>query len=222
MNKYPGSNKDQLYEADYIHTHTDLSCHDCDCDSDRRVTRDSDDTDDDEDKENEPQDGGHWLRIHRGTIASGESVMKDGLLRDELAKEHDILCFETEAAGALDDFPCLVTRGISNHADSHKNDIWQGYAAAVAAAYSRELFLYLPVYTVARWEVTEAGKSEAIPILKVQQAAHVYNNYRSRASDEIYSGFCVSESSCHHQGVAKSFRAPSGLYARSRTTSRWY
>ena len=39
----------------------------------------------------------------------------------------------------MDDFPCLVIRGISDYADSHKNDHWQGYAAITAAAYAKEL-----------------------------------------------------------------------------------
>ncbi|CAI7596702.1 unnamed protein product [Penicillium pancosmium] len=43
-----------------------------------------------------------------------------------------------EAAGLMDDFPCLVIRGISDYADSHKNDRWQPFSAAVAAAYAKE------------------------------------------------------------------------------------
>jgi nucleoside phosphorylase len=54
--------------------------------------------------------------VHRGTIASGELVIKNGKLRDHLAEEYVILCFEMEAAGALADFPCIVIRGISNFA----------------------------------------------------------------------------------------------------------
>ncbi|PYH86801.1 hypothetical protein BO82DRAFT_51751 [Aspergillus uvarum CBS 121591] len=44
-----------------------------------------------------------------------------------------------EAAGLMDKFPCLVIRGIPYYADSHKNKQWQGYAAATAAAYAKEL-----------------------------------------------------------------------------------
>jgi nucleoside phosphorylase len=49
-----------------------------------------------------------------------------------------------EAAGLMNDFPCLVIRGICDYADSHKNKEWQGYAAAVAAAYAKELLLVVP------------------------------------------------------------------------------
>ncbi|KAE9574809.1 hypothetical protein CGMCC3_g9329 [Colletotrichum fructicola] len=44
-----------------------------------------------------------------------------------------------EAAGLMDTFPCIVIRGICDYSDSHKNKAWQGYAAATAAAYAREL-----------------------------------------------------------------------------------
>lgn len=53
------------------------------------------------------------------------------------------------AAGLMNSFPCLVIRGICNYSDSHKNDDWQDYAAATAAAYAKELLLGLdkqPVY----------------------------------------------------------------------------
>ncbi|KAK8914813.1 Ankyrin repeat and KH domain-containing protein mask [Metarhizium anisopliae] len=79
--------------------------------------------------------------IHYGTIASGDKVIKDPQTRDLLAQ--DCLCFETEAAGLMNDFPCLVIRGISDYCDSHKNDEWQKYAAATAAAYAKELLLII-------------------------------------------------------------------------------
>lgn len=50
-----------------------------------------------------------------------------------------------EAAGVINDFPCVVIRGIYDYADSHKNKQWQGYAAAVAAAYAKELLLVVPI-----------------------------------------------------------------------------
>lgn len=77
--------------------------------------------------------------IHYGLIASGSTLMKDANIRDALAEEHDILCFEMEAAGLMNSFPCLVIRGICDYADSHKNDEWQGYAAMAAAAYAKDL-----------------------------------------------------------------------------------
>lgn len=65
--------------------------------------------------------------------------MKDALVRDKLAAEEGILCFEIEAAGLMNQFPCLVIRGICDYSDSHKNKEWQGYAAMAAAAYAKDL-----------------------------------------------------------------------------------
>lgn len=48
-----------------------------------------------------------------------------------------------EAAG-LDAFPCLVIRGISDYADTHKNDDWHPYAAAAAAVYAKEVLAVVP------------------------------------------------------------------------------
>ncbi|BCS27796.1 5'-methylthioadenosine/S-adenosylhomocysteine nucleosidase family protein [Aspergillus puulaauensis] len=83
-------------------------------------------------------------KVHYGLIASGNQVIKDSRIRDHLARESNILCFEMEAAGLLDTFPCLVIRGVSDYADCNKNDAWQGYAAATAAAYAKELLSVIP------------------------------------------------------------------------------
>jgi nucleoside phosphorylase len=79
------------------------------------------------------------LVIHYGLIASGTQLMKDALIRDKWAREKDVLCFEMEAAGLMNQFPCLVIRGICDYSDTHKNKAWQGYAAMAAAAYATDL-----------------------------------------------------------------------------------
>ena len=70
--------------------------------------------------------------------------MKDASVRDRLAAEKDVLCFEMEAAGLMNHFPCLVIRGICDYSDSHKNKEWQGYAAMAAAAYAKDLLCRIP------------------------------------------------------------------------------
>jgi nucleoside phosphorylase len=82
--------------------------------------------------------------IHYGLIASANHLMKDALIRDVLAKEKDVLCFEMEAAGLMNHFPCLVIRGICDYSDTHKNKEWQGYAAMAAAAYAKDLLCRIP------------------------------------------------------------------------------
>lgn len=85
-----------------------------------------------------PRSNNHPV-VHYGLIASGNQVMKHAPTRDALAKELGVLCFEMEASGLMDNFPCLVIRGICDYADSHKNKQWQKYAAATAAACAKEL-----------------------------------------------------------------------------------
>jgi len=88
--------------------------------------------------------------IHYGTIASGNKVIRDGATRDRVSSElGGVICFEMEAAGLMNNFPCLVIRGICDYADSHKNKKWQGYAAATAAAYAKELLSVIPATEVA-------------------------------------------------------------------------
>ncbi|KAL6230238.1 hypothetical protein BDW75DRAFT_234563 [Aspergillus navahoensis] len=86
--------------------------------------------------------------IHYGLIASANQVMKDALVRDQLAAENDILCFEMEAAGLMNQFPCLVIRGICDYSDSHKNKEWQGFAAMTAAAYAKDILHQIPPSSV--------------------------------------------------------------------------
>jgi len=82
--------------------------------------------------------------IHYGIVASANQLMKDALLRDKFTKQNGILCFEMEAAGLMNHFPCLVIRGICDYSDTHKNKDWQGYAAMAAAAYTKDLLRRIP------------------------------------------------------------------------------
>lgn len=93
------------------------------------------------------------VEIHYGTIASGNTLMKDAARRDELASRADILCFEMEAAGLMDGFRCLIIRGICDYCDSHKNDKWQGYAAMTAAVYAKEILKKIVPVAVANEQV---------------------------------------------------------------------
>ncbi|CAG9937393.1 unnamed protein product [Clonostachys rosea f. rosea IK726] len=83
-------------------------------------------------------------KVHYGLVASGNQVMRDGMTRDRLARKYGIVCFEMEAAGLMDIAQCLVIRGICDYADSHKSKRWQGYAAAAAAAYAKEILSLIP------------------------------------------------------------------------------
>lgn len=127
--KRPDQSSDKLFQSDVVHPpHEDASCaSDCPTDASSLVSR-PDRTDEDDNP-----------AIHYGTIASANQLMKDAVIRDKLAEEKNVLCFEMEAAGLMNHFPCLVIRGICDYSDSHKNKEWQGYAAMTAAAYAKDL-----------------------------------------------------------------------------------
>ncbi|KAF2182959.1 purine and uridine phosphorylase [Zopfia rhizophila CBS 207.26] len=90
--------------------------------------------------------------VHYGLIASGNQVIKDAGFRDRLNESlgGNVLCVEMEAAGLMDNFPCIVIRGICDYADSQKNKDWQEHAAAVAAACAKELLEYVQASDVDR------------------------------------------------------------------------
>ncbi|KAN0080826.1 hypothetical protein V8E54_004030 [Elaphomyces granulatus] len=119
---------DQLFQADYDHIDSGKGCKSCD--GERLVQRIPRTT-------NVPV-------IHYGLIGSANQVMRHGVTREKLRQERGILCVEMEAAGLMDNFPCLVIRGICDYSDTHKNKIWQPYAAATAAAYAKELLGVIP------------------------------------------------------------------------------
>ena len=62
--------------------------------------------------------------IYYGLIALANQLMKDALVWDKLAAEKDVLCFEMEAVGLMNHFPCLVICGICDYLDSYKNEEW--------------------------------------------------------------------------------------------------
>ncbi|KAM6507108.1 hypothetical protein FALCPG4_018497 [Fusarium falciforme] len=130
----PGT--DLLFESDFVYAGG--SCASC-CGQDsekviRRLAREPDIDDD--------------PAVHYGTIASGNTLMKDAILRDALADEKNVLCFDMEAAGLKNRFPCLIIRGICDYLDSHKSKEWQGFAAMAAAAYAKDLICYLALELV--------------------------------------------------------------------------
>ncbi|RYP09549.1 hypothetical protein DL764_001234 [Monosporascus ibericus] len=139
------SMKDVLFKAEYHHVSENCTG--------EHITPDYSDGDGDEEEEcckycdktqvvkRKPRD----MRVHYGLIASGNSVIKKSTLRDTLRRDLGgaVLCVEMEAAGLMDNFPCIVIRGICDYADSHKNKIWEEHAAAVAAAFAKELLGYV-------------------------------------------------------------------------------
>ncbi|KAJ4013667.1 hypothetical protein NW761_013320 [Fusarium oxysporum] len=111
--------------------------------------------------------------IHYGIIASANSLMKNAMLRDKLATQKGVLCFETEAAGLMNGFSCLVIRGICDYSDSHKNKVWQGYAAMAAAAYAKQIISTIRPERIE--ELPRLGKIET----QVREIAQTTQDIRS-------------------------------------------
>ncbi|KAI2839201.1 hypothetical protein CBS147343_6492 [Aspergillus niger] len=151
--RYPGVEQDELYESSYQHKHHgsttcsscadstsnrvcdevfDLSCHELGCRRENLVKRK---------RLQAALTQGHnpTPAVHLGLIASGDTVMKSGLDRDLIAMRDSVIAFEMEGAGVWDSLPCLVVKGVCDYADSHKNKIWQPYAAATGAACMKAL-----------------------------------------------------------------------------------
>ena len=147
--QHPGAEYDKLYDSSYTHHSGDHRCDiGCDSASPPVLLRPRRELDPDEPV------------VHYGLIASADQLMKDAIACDRLTKKHDVLCFEMEAAGLMNDFPCVVIRGICDYSDSHKNDMWQGYAAVTAASYAKELLRMIPEHHIAGTQkaTTEMGE----------------------------------------------------------------
>ncbi|ENH71250.1 Putative ankyrin repeat protein L25 [Fusarium oxysporum f. sp. cubense race 1] len=141
--KRPEASTDRLYESNFVHQGSKgIRCSEL-CGNDNLVHRAERGED-----ENNPA-------THCGLIASGNQLVKNALLRDKLAAKHGILCFEMEAAGLMNHFPCVLIRGICDYSDSHKNDEWQEYAAMAAAAYTKDLLLQVAPSSVQKEERIE-------------------------------------------------------------------
>ncbi|KAK0717607.1 nucleoside phosphorylase domain-containing protein [Lasiosphaeria miniovina] len=119
---------DELFQLEYRHVPNQATCQLCD--KTKRVQR----------LLREPTP-----KIHYGLIASGDQVMRSAPNTAEMDGRvvGDVLCFEMEAAGMATQYSCIAVRGVSDYADSHKNDAWQHYAAAAAAGCAKELLSYV-------------------------------------------------------------------------------
>ncbi|KAL6919050.1 hypothetical protein FSST1_003076 [Fusarium sambucinum] len=180
----PPTSSDRLYRSEFAHRNSLQTCSNaCGDDPEHLVTRPERGQEDDS------------TVVHYGLIASANQLMKDALIRDKLTAEKGVLCFEMEAAGLMNHFPCLVVRGICDYADSHKNKEWQGYAAMIASAYTKELLGQIPPNKVeAENRILETIGQSVSQIEKTTLATQV-------AVDRMGSLF-------HHDGIKSWLRPP--------------
>jgi nucleoside phosphorylase len=137
---YASPTQDILFEADYVHQNPEKDCKEG-CDLQKLKNR-------------SPPLPRQFPEIHVGTIASGNSVVKDATLRQAMyeyykKQNRELLAIEMESAGVATAAHhlgkhYLFIRGICDYADSHKNKKWQEYAAATAASFAVLLIENLP------------------------------------------------------------------------------
>ncbi|KAK6342202.1 hypothetical protein TWF730_001680 [Orbilia blumenaviensis] len=153
---YPGASEDRLFEPTYRHKHHSplkcLTCNQCEkaedpvceeaggsrsfcgdlrCDKSRTVRRDRLE----EKKASlELVTAVQKPSIHIGVVASGDGVMRSGVVRDRIVERDRVIAFEMEAAGVWDSLPCVIIKGVCDYSDSHKDKKWQWFAAATAAS----------------------------------------------------------------------------------------
>lgn len=129
----PNSASDQLYKANMVHP----------CDPNGNQDGNSEDVSSQEPSNLVQQimrgEDKESLVIHYDLIASENQVMKDATVRDALIEDEEVMCFEMEAAGLMNPFPCIAIQGICDYSDSRKNKAWQGYTVLAAAAYAADL-----------------------------------------------------------------------------------
>lgn len=156
----PGNAEDKLFPATYNHKHrgqqlceschgdyesfcskaAKASCAELACDENQLVNRKRLDA-----NKNMDSSKAQFPEVFIGRMASGDIVMKSGEHRDKIAMQHDVIAFEMEGAGTWDEIPCVVVKGVSDYADSHKNKAWQPFAAATAAATTKAMLERYPL-----------------------------------------------------------------------------
>ncbi|KAJ4256248.1 hypothetical protein NW762_009328 [Fusarium torreyae] len=147
--QYPGTKEDKIHPPTYTHRHrngcsvcsddTDTFCESASkawcvetgCDPANLIVR--------EGSSDRIDSGNFSPDIFVGRIGSGNTVMKSGEDRDRIAGRHNLIAFEMEGAGAWDEIPCIIVKGICDYADSYKNKTWQDFVAATAASVAKAI-----------------------------------------------------------------------------------
>jgi nucleoside phosphorylase len=169
----PGADADRLFQDTYKHQGTESEDCSTRCDAKYIVSRSA--------RGEGAKRSVDKPYVHFGNIASSNQLQISAVERNRVQQEHDAICFEMEAAGVMNEYPCVVVRGICDYADSHKNKGWQNYAAATAAAYAKGLLSRIPAV-----DATSSARSTEQP--PPQQTASTQNNTFGNSTDSIQAG----------------------------------
>lgn len=116
--------EDILFDHNFAHVSQEKDCRKCEEMGGGKVTREA----------------RYYPIVHRGLFLSGSGIVRNSVDRERLRRGYKAaLCFEAEAAGIMDEIPCLVIRGISDYADAHVQEGWHHYAAAYCETILRKV-----------------------------------------------------------------------------------
>ncbi|PTB47682.1 hypothetical protein M431DRAFT_368353 [Trichoderma harzianum CBS 226.95] len=161
---YPEALKDRLFSARYTHKHriTDNDCSVCNgnpdaicenvlhcmecnewpdavCDDARKASCQEIGCDEGQLLVRNNLRGAHTPNIYFGNIASGDIAAMNGLERDRISEWQNVIAFDMNRFDGWEKLPCIFIKGICDYADGHKDDGWQNFAAATAAAATKAL-----------------------------------------------------------------------------------
>ncbi|CBF85596.1 hypothetical protein AN1806.2 [Aspergillus nidulans FGSC A4] len=112
--------------------------------------------------------------LHFGTLGSGDSVIMSHKFRDDIAKKQKVIGFEMEAAGVWGQYPCILVKGVSDYADSHKSKRWQYFAAASAAACMRALLDEAPISVNQESTLGSISRDHVQGLFSIEKAQEVF------------------------------------------------
>jgi nucleoside phosphorylase len=149
---HPGVD-DILFRACYLHTHSSnasparCSCFGSDAPEqicEEALEKDCNELDCDQGEQVRCREASEAIQvsIHIGPVASADTIIKSGQHRDEIVSKEKVIGFEMEGAGVWDNVPCIIIKGVCDYADSHKNKVWQAYAAATGASVAKAFLEY--------------------------------------------------------------------------------
>lgn len=101
----------------------------------------------------DPRNNGNPV-IHFGPIGSGKSLVKDDVIRQDVASKFGIKAFDSEFDSVIESIfgnrkdKYLMIRGISDYKDGCRKKEWQPYAALAAAAFMKSIITSLPMISM--------------------------------------------------------------------------
>ncbi|BCY08905.1 FxSxx-COOH system tetratricopeptide repeat protein [Actinoplanes sp. L3-i22] len=137
-----------------------------------------------------------WPKVHYGSIASGDILLRDEVKRDQLAAEHGVLAVEMEASGIAAGAATLgkhwfMIRGVVDYCDNAgKSDLWHPYASLAAAAYLRAMLA--ACHPFESGAPTGAGNGAEIDVLGERRVVRTGLRCQDAAQDLVKSDFWES------------------------------